>query len=233
MINQTWKSFFLMLAGIGTYITTAYVVIVPQAGNRPVENFQFPQTIELNSVTAIESGDSTKTTSSANLSKPLTIKKQAFKASHQYQYLKNGQPVNLEVNYIVNTRGNVETYLQNHTSIAPEIIKNKTIKQIEEVGHHFLFVDRGHAHLTSCISPRSLSNINHQQFSQYRYKNDLKWKVIGRWLQGKASIRDRRCLWINLSTPLTTDTQTAYQSLETAWQEVYQWWLPNFPPLHN
>jgi len=223
MINQTWKSSCLMLAGIGTYITTAYVIIVPQAGNRSVASFQFPQKIKLNSTTTIE----------AKLSQTSTTNKQAFKASHQYQYLQDGQPINLKINYIINTRGNVDTYLQHHTSIAPEIIKNKTIKQIEGVGYHALFATGDRAYLTSCISPRSPSNITQRQFSQYRYKNDLKWKVIGRWLQGKASIRDRRCLWINLSTPLTTNTQTAYQSLETAWQEVYQWWLPNFPPLHN
>lgn len=227
MSDRTWKSSCLMLAGIGTYLTTAYVIIVPQAGNRPVSNFQFPQTIELDSATTLESADSASITPSELERSP-----NPFKASHQYQYMRDDKAIDLEVNYIVNTRGDVETYLQNHTSIAPEIIENKAIEQIEGVGYHALFATGDRAYLTSCISPRSLSNITHRQFSQYRYQNDLKLEVIWNWLQGKASIRDRRCLWINLSTPSNSNTKKAYQSLETAWQEIYRWWVPNFPSLY-
>ncbi len=232
MINYTWKNSCLTLAGISTYLTTAYIIIVPQAGDRPVANFQFPQQIKLNSATTFVSKDSTKTTSATVERSPTLItKKQIFQASNQYQSFQDGRAIDLETNYIVDTTGNVETYLQNYTSLAPKIIKNKTIKQIEGIGYHALFVKSDRAYLTSCISPRSPSSITQRQFSQYRYQNDLKPQVVWHWLQGKASIRDRRCLWINLSTPLNTNLQTAYQSLETTWQEVYRWWLPNFPSL--
>ena len=233
--NCIWQSYCLKLAGISTCLTAVLVMIVPQAGNRAIADFEFPREIELNSQTTIKSSNSLDSTkpvrSKLERSTTPETKKSGIIASHQYQYTQEPQPIKLEINYIVNTRGDVETYLQNYTSIAPEIIETKQIEQIEGVGDHALLVTPERVYLTSCISPRSLSNITQRQFSKYRYQNDLQWQVIKHWLQGKASIRDRRCLWVNLSTPLTADTQAAYQSLETAWQEVYQWWLPNFPPL--
>ncbi|MGD1918810.1 MAG: cyanoexosortase A system-associated protein, partial [Pleurocapsa sp.] len=62
-------------------------------------------------------------------------------------------------------------------------------------------------------------------------QNDLKPHIGWEWIQGKASIRDRRCLWVNLSTPLVLDSQPAYSSLETAWREIYPWLSQNFPSL--
>ncbi|MGL5793797.1 MAG: cyanoexosortase A system-associated protein, partial [Waterburya sp.] len=146
----------------------------------------------------------------------------------EYQYISNGQIVNLKISYLVGTRGDIETYLQKYLKMTPTI----KIKHLESIGHHALFTNKNNAYLSSCISPRSLSNVTQQQFSQQRYQNDLQLQIAWDWLQGKASIRDRRCLWILLSTPITpSHTQAAYQVLETVWQDLYQWWLPNFPPL--
>ena len=123
-------------------------------------------------------------------------------------------------------------YLQNYTDIQDKTIKTKSIEQIEGIGYHALLRDNKQAYLTSCISPRSLSNVTQKQFSQYRYENDLNWHTGVKWLRGKASIRDRRCLWILLSIPVTQkNIQDDYQILETAWKNIYQWWLPNFPAL--
>jgi cyanosortase A-associated protein len=57
-------------------------------------------------------------------------------------------------------------------------------------------------------------------------------KVFLAWLLGKASIRDRRCLWTQLSIPVTElEPKQAYLILEKSWQEWYQWWQPRFPSL--
>lgn len=237
MIDQIqWRSYFLAIASIVTNLAVVCGLIVPTVGNRPVANFEFPDRFSLNSAQAIA-------VKSRQLSRKTNKQEREVIEAHQkYQYIQDNHKLSLIMSYLVGTRGDVETYLQDYTDIAPEIIKAKKVKHIEGVGYHTLFAngDRqgnsksSHAYLSSCISPRSLSNVTQEQFSQFRYQNDLQWQVGLDWLQGKASIRDRRCLWVLLSTPIMqSDPKTAYQVLENAWKELYRWWLPNFPPLTN
>ena len=232
-----WREYFSKITGISIYLTLASVIIMPEAGNRTVADYNFPQKIELDSGTTITSTHPTEampmpngslaTASFAIAEEPDST--ETIKASRRYK-LKEDRKINLEISYLVNTRGNVEAYLQQYTSIGSRAIATQQ-RRLETVGHHLLFATEKHAYLSSCISPRSLSNVTQKQFSQQRYQNDLRWDVGWKWLTGKASIRDRRCLWVNLSTPIVGDTQAAYQSLETVWTEIYHWWLPNFPPL--
>lgn len=227
MINQTqWRSYFLAVTSIGTNLAVVYTLIVSTVGNRPVADFEFPEHLSLNlgQVIAVKSGLSKHETNKNEL--------EAIKAHKKYQYTKYQTEISLEMGYLVGTRGDVGTYLHKYTSIAPEIIKTRQVKHLEGVGYHALFNSEDRAYLSSCISPRSLSNVTQQQFSQHRYQNDLELQVGLDWLRGKASIRDRRCLWVLLSTPITlSNTQAAYQILETTWIDLYQWWLPNFPNL--
>jgi cyanosortase A-associated protein len=222
MINQMqWRSYLLTVTGITLHLALAYSFLLPTAGNRQVAEFKFPQ--GFNRAIAIAG------TFSPNKAGTAT---ETIQARQKYQYSQGGQAIALEISYLVGTRGDVATYLENYTTINAEAIKGKSIKQLEGVGYHALLTEDNRAYLTSCISPRSPSNVTQKQFSQYRYQNDLQWQIGLDWLQGKASIRDRRCLWVLLSTPVTRgNSQVANLALETAWKEVYQWWLPRFPDL--
>jgi cyanosortase A-associated protein len=221
-INQMqWRSYLLTVTTISLHLALAYSVFVPTAGNRQVAEFKFPQ--DFNRAVAIAK------TFSQNKAGTET---ETIQARQKYQYSQGSQAINLEISYLVSTRGDVATYLQNYTTINAEAIKEKSIKQLEGVGYHALLSEDNRAYLTSCISPRSPSNVTQKQFSQYRYQNDLQWQIGLDWLQGKASIRDRRCLWVLLSTTVTRgNSQVANLALETAWKEIYQWWLPRFPDL--
>lgn len=229
--NQ-WRNYYLALIAIGTNVVTIYALINPYRGDRDLANFRFPQQIQLNSETlsAIQkSGSLVKDSpeSPVNLSRQETIK-----SKQQYQSIKNGSDTILEISYLVNTRGDVESYLQQYTDISSEAVKNQTIAHIDPIGYHSLLEDSDRAYLSSCISPRSPSNVTQRQFSNNRYQNDLKLKIGWEWLQGKSSIRDRRCLWVQLSTPLMSNSQTAYENLEAIWREVYPWLSQNFPALN-
>jgi cyanosortase A-associated protein len=222
--NQ-WRSCCLAITAISINLVTIYAIINPAVANRSVTDFQFPQQLKLpsaKSIIAINSTDVIKFNSSSD---------EVIKARQKYEYTQAESPISLEMSYVINTRGEVTSYLQNYTKIAPEAIEAQKTAQIKQVGDYTLLTDRDRAYLSSCISPRSLSNVTQRQFSQYRYQNDLNLQVGWQWLLGKASIRDRRCLWVHLSTPLVSDSQTAYKTLETTWQALYQWWLPNFPAL--
>lgn len=226
MINQAqWRSYFLAVASVGINAAVIYALIMPKASNRSVANYEFPEHLKISYDMALE-----KTGLGQRAIEP--IDKEVIKSQQRYQYIGGETKMRLDISYLVGTRGDVETYLQNYTDIAPEIIKAKIVKELDGVGYHALFSSQNRAYLSSCISPRSLSNVTQKQFSQDRYKNDLRWQVGWDWLRGKTSIRDRRCLWVLLSTPVgTANTQAAYQNLETVWKDVYQYWLSNFPPL--
>ncbi len=225
--NRSWHRYFLAVTSITINLVTVSAIFAPNAGNRSVANFEFPQQIKLKSGQIIASSQLRDITT-ASSSQPETIK-----TKQKYQYILNKSEIAIEINYLVNTRGDIESYLGKYTNIPPEIIKTKQIKQLAEIGHHALISHQGHAYLSSCISPRSLSSVTHKQFSQHRYQNDLKLPIFWEWLQGKASIRDRRCLWVHLSAPIITDAQATYEALEMTWQDLYRWWKPNFPSLSN
>ncbi len=229
---SSWRSYFLAMTAVSIDLVVAGAWIFPTIGDRSVADFKFPQRIELASGKAMSSVPGTLLTSiDLQQSEPDEPETSEIVKAYQKYQIQQQQNLTVEISYLVDTRGDVETYLQRYTSIPPENIKTKQIKQIEGVGYYTLLDNNNRAYLSSCISPRSLSNVTQRQFSQYRYQNDLNPKVGWNWLKGKASIRDRRCLWVHLSTPLESNPEASYQTLEQTWQDLYQWWLLNFPDL--
>ena len=237
MINRTfWRSYSLAIISIGINLTVVYTLLVPDVGNRRVADFKFPDQIPVKEGMTMVQTSMSKTNSAIANTSSLNTEKQpeVIKTRQQYQYRHNGREINLEISYLVGTRGDIGAYLQNYTAVEEEVIKQKSIKQLPGIGYHALFTDRNQTYLTSCISPRSPSNVTQKQFSQNRYQHDLQWQVGLDWLKGNASIRDRRCLWVLLSTANTTrDSQAAAQALAGVWQDLYPWLLTNFPPLTN
>jgi len=218
--NQ-WRSYIFAVSSISINLAVVSAFLFATTGNRQIAEFNFPS--------SFQTAQAIATPQNLPLDKQQT---EIIKAHQHYQYAQNGQAIVLKINYLVGTRGDVAEYLQNYTDISKESIKAKSIEQIEGIGYHALLRENKQAYLTGCVSPRSPSNVTQKQFSQYRYQNDLNWQTGVKWLQGRASIRDRRCLWILLSTPVSqSDIQVDYRVLETAWKDIYQWWLPNFPAL--
>ena len=222
MINQTqWRSYSLAATSIAISLAVVYAFFMPNAGKRQVAEFQFPQ--------SFGAAQAIATTPNLIPNQEVT---EVIAARQAYKYTLVEPAIALEISYLVGTRGDVVTYLQNYTDISAEAIKAKSIKYLEGIGHYALLQDNSQVYLTSCISPHSFSNVTQKQFSQERYQQDLNWQNVGQWLQGKTSIRDRRCLWILMSAPVTlNNTQEKVSTLVNAWQEIYQWWLPNFPSL--
>jgi cyanosortase A-associated protein len=231
MINRyQWRSSFLATTSIGIGFTVIYTFIAPTAGNRPVSSFEFPDRIPLNSWQQVESQSAINSLSSPQ--KTAQESQELVQSAQNYRYSHSGSDLQVEMRYVVGTRGDVNSYLQEYTEIPPEAIKSQKIKQLQNVGYHALFTSGDRAYLSSCISPRSLSNVTQKQFSENLYNSDFQPQIWLNWLQGTASIRDRRCLWTHLSTPISkSDPKIAYETLETAWIDWYRWWLPRFPTL--
>jgi cyanosortase A-associated protein len=219
--NLQKRTNFLATTAIGISLVTVYTLIEPTAGNRSVASFNFPSDIPLNNWQQLDS-------------KPLNITVQSnnserLESGHSYQYTKGKIDIKIEARYIVGSRGYVESYIDQYTDINPEALKAEYSK---EVGYYFVFKDNHRAYLSSCISPRSQSTVTQKQFASNRYQADLNPTIFLNWFVGKASIRDSRCLWMQLSMPLnTSQPQKAYTTLQEAWGDWYRWWLPHFPSL--
>lgn len=234
MIQSTtinWRNYLSLFITISTNCAVVLALILPKAGHNPVADFKFPKYIKLDSAKTFASAGSTNLVETEPVPlQSIEVQPETIEASQKYTYVSEN-PISLEINYISNARGDVVSYLHKYTEISPKAIQKAKVSQLKGIGHHILIRDRDRAYLSSCISPRSLSNVDRKQFSQYRYQNDLTLKVGWEWLLGKSSIRDRRCLWVHLSIPLVTNSQNAQTLLESTWKEIYQWWLPKFPPL--
>lgn len=216
--KKIWRSQLLLFCTVGISLSAVGSLILTGFGNRPVADFKFPQSFDTGDVSAYRF----KTNQV----------KQGFKANQQYQFTLNNQQFTLVMDYGVGVRGNLASYLQNSTQLSQVSINAKEIKFQPNIGHHALLKDDQSVYLSTCLSPRSLSSVTQKQFSRQRYHNDLRPIIIWQWLLNQASIRDRRCLWILLSTPINSGQVAGeYQLLEAAWGDLYRWWLPNFPSL--
>jgi cyanosortase A-associated protein len=229
-----WRISLLATTCLSISLLTVYSWFSPTAGKREVKSFTFPDRILLNSWQLVK----TESLPLNNL-KPLhegdgnpSRLSDRITSTKHYSYLKNGIPFDIEMRYVIGTRGDIVELIKQRTIIPKEAIENAEIEKIPEVGYYALLSNRDRAYLSTCINSRGNTTVTAQQFSHNRYTQDFKYNRVLPWLQGKDSLRDSRCLWVQISTPITKSTSpTAYQNLTKAWIDWYHWWQPRFPKL--
>lgn len=170
-------------------------------------------------------------------SRPLTPpvgESPSYLSGRQYQYIQNDLTLDIEMRYLVNTKGDVKSFIQTYSSI-PLSPNQLLLRQQSGIGFYSLFTYQQRAYLSSCINSGGGSTVTDTQFLQNRYMYDtiydmrFKERLIP-WLQGRRGIRDVRCLWAHLSIPLSNSSPEGdYQTLEKVWFSWYQWWHPRFP----
>lgn len=225
MISKNWHHSLLSTTAIGISLVAAYSVINSDAGNRPVTDFVFPQRIPLPSWKYL--GNQTIDVSPINSESESDV----VQSAKRYKYRENATQLDIEMYYLTDTRGNIEHLLQKQARISPETLKRQQIKQ-QDNNYYSIFSDRNYTYLSSCLNPTGESTVTQKQFSESLYNRSLNLKLLGDWLLGKASIRDRRCLWVTISTP--NDSSSFLEPtdiLEQTWQDWHQWWQPRFPSL--
>jgi len=148
----------------------------------------------------------------------------------QYRYLKNNRQLEIQMRYVVNTRGEPNPFEGQPTGILVKEYQKNTI-QLNRTGYYELKTDVKLAYLTACINPRGGSTVTSAQFLHNRYTNDFTWSRILNWVSGKEVLKDNRCIWAQLSTPLNGVTASeTYQILESVWANNYTRWQSRFPP---
>ncbi len=229
-----WKSTrisFLSFTLFGVLLVLTKSILFPASSNRTVTAFVFPSVVPLNGWQPLASNPLVTqryaTESCRGCVKQAQANKQVNNLSgRQYQYIQNNLSLNIEMRYLVNTVGDVQEYIKQNTNIP---LAKVTPRQQTGIGYYNLFTDRGKAYLSTCINPRGGSTVTDRQFKQNRNTYDLQSRIVP-WLLGQQELKDNRCLWAHISTPLkgTTPDHT-YQVLETAFVSWYQWWSPRFP----
>lgn len=216
---------FLATIFFSVFLFLGRAIIVPTASKAKVPPFVFPSTVPL---------PGWQLNNSHSLTAPIADSN--YLSGRHYLYNQNGQTLDIEIRYVVNTKGDVESFIQNYSPIAgfPSQFL-LTLRQQKGIGFYSLFTDKQRAYLSTCINSRGGTTVTVSQFRRNRdiYDNIYSMRFKERllpWLQGQGSIRDMRCLWAHLSTSVKDSSpEDAYQTLEKAWFSWYQWWRLRFP----
>lgn len=148
---------------------------------------------------------------------------------YEYNYQREKQPFKVQVHYLSASEGQIADYLSGY-GINHQKAAIKLTQQQGQNGFYHLFEYEKAAYLSSCVNPKGLSTVTQAQFLANRATYDLRIDRLIPVVLGLEDVRDSRCLWVTISTPIENQPlQVVYQQLESVWQEVYTWWMPRFP----
>ncbi len=196
-------------------------IVTPTSGNSKVTSFVFPTAVPL---------PKWQLDASRPLAAPIA-ESPNYPSGRHYQYIQNDLTLDIEMRYLVNTNGDVKYFIHQYSSMPPPPGQlSQVLRQQEGVGFYNLFAYQQRAYLSTCINSRGGSTVTESQFRLNRYTYDIRFSRLLAWALGQANFVDGRCLWAHLSIPLKNSSQTdAYQTLEKAWFDWYQWWRLHFP----
>ncbi len=150
----------------------------------------------------------------------------------KYSYLVDEMTVDIALRYAVGTDGDLFSFLKGmaNIEISENELRQKSVLK-SPIGYYATFTHQNRAYLTACINPRGISTVTKEQFEDNASDRAMDRDVIIGWLLGQKDLRDRRCLWTLMSTPITSDNNlnTTNQKLENVWVLWYEWWKFRFP----
>lgn len=215
----------LLASTCGAVLTAAaYSVSSSTAGYRPLAPFSFPESMPLAGWEP--RGSELLHERQTNLIRASNV----VQAGRVYQYVRDGIPLDVEVRYVTRTAGAIGRLLAAQTSLPIEAYERGEIRRDEGIGFSIQFAHGGRAHLDACIHSRGATTATQAQFVAAHRPQDLDRRGATQWLLGRESLREPRCLWVNLSTPADDEElPAAYRRLQAAWKECHLAWQPRFP----
>ncbi|MBW4442698.1 MAG: cyanoexosortase A system-associated protein [Plectolyngbya sp. WJT66-NPBG17] len=224
---KTWekvRNFWLATAFVSSSLVLLKLAVTPAQKPLP-PSYPFPASVPLSRwqfVQATPIGlQKLYTPSLATSIDDLTI------AGQSYRYLRNGKPLEIEMRYF-----------RDYSSVS-DILKESTIRNDRinftparsSVGAHATYQRSNRLFITACIPTTRETTITTGEFRSAQNRPDA---LIARslpWFLGQKRLRDLRCLWTRISTPIDpASPSTTQQELEQAWIEWVQWWNNNYPP---
>lgn len=222
--RQSWL-FLLCGSAIGV-LGNAIINTPTKSTLNQAAAFEFPQTITLADTQMLDS-------------KPLAPHKfenGMVAVGQSYHYQHRPKPIEIEIRYItdgVSTRPTVDYLLPIFKQIPLAAIQSNNMKQQPNLGFYSLFVDKKTAYFSTCINPKGITTVTGDQFHSNSNPSPLAGIPVERllpWLMGKQTLRDSRCMWTVLSTPIDRATPDAtIKTLETIGVNWIRWWQVHFP----
>ena len=218
----SWVKIRILLLGIqllGVIFVLGKSILYPTVKDNTFSPFVFPTTVPLPQWRLVETGPV-----NSQLVKPLAYLSGKYVSGKRYYYIQNDLSLEIEMRYLVNTNGNLKSFIKRYTGQLLPVLHEQ-----EGVGFYSLFIHQKRAYLSACITPHGDSTVTADQFKRNGLRHAVRLNRLASWLTSQAEIMDKRCLWAHLSMPLNHDSpESASQTLEKAWFDWYQWWSQRF-----
>jgi cyanoexosortase A len=210
----------------------------PIAGVNQIASYQFLDKITLSNWKNVDSHPSNLIGQNLK-SDPLSSTEQEVEldklnkvlAGQVYRYQTNSDELTVSANYIVNTLANINTYYDSFGKLSQ--LKNAVEKKDKD-GFYLNFLNENQLHVTACVNSQGKTTVTSPQFISYFYSSSLSnFEIVHmlNWLMGKALLKDKRCLLLEVSIDSRSSDRDA--QLMSVWTELVSYWQKNFPPLRN
>lgn len=213
---EGWQGWFLPGVSIIVALITVFTLLFPQIGRRQLPNLNFPSQLMLTGWNQAHSFPLME-----NQNTELSF--EHFRAGKEYQYYQGEREVTVQLRLIEGTFGHVPGYIKTYTSLKKAFPEGSTQSQ-PEIGRYQLFSDESQAYLSACLTSRGQSTVTGNEFVRKMNRHILRENFLP-GIVGQRSLRERRCLWVHLSTPLDQGSpEEGYQVLESVFEEGYSHW---------
>lgn len=224
MISKSfWHQSLLATTAVGIGLTAVYSILNSEVGNRSIAEFSFPSAIPLANWQQLDNG-------TVPLEPPAKLKEQ-IQTGNRYLYRDGSTELAISMYYLTNTRGDVDGLLAQYADMGSEDWQLGEILETD-LGFYRLASDRKRTYITGCLNSQGTTTVSQRQFSTSLNNRQFDLELLLDWLLNRASIRDRRCLWVTISTP--NQGATLFELTEVllpAWHSWLTWWQPRFPSL--
>lgn len=216
---QKLRSILLALTLGSALLVLGKTIAFPTPENRPISVFNLPARVSLEGWQFVSSRPLAVDLNRPALLSPVDEQTISGRA---YRYQRNGVLLTVEVRYFVNSYIHVPAIVEESSLLSKK--PNLTALKQKNTGFYMLFDEEEQTHLSACISASGGSTVTDRQFIQNQNSVEVLSNRLLPWLLGQAPLRDRRCLWVNLSVPLTASPQI----LEEVWTSHYSTWHRQF-----
>jgi cyanosortase A-associated protein len=105
-------------------------------------------------------------------------------------------------------------------------------REIEDTENYYLeFSSQGQQYKTACLNVEGKTTVTGIQFVSYFRQGYINPTKLLEWVLGKRLLQDRRCLWMELSSPKQSILTDAERLI--IWQTLVDYWRSNFPPFRE
>lgn len=230
--RQSWL--LLLCCGASGVLANTLVNNPTKSSLRQPTAFNFPETVPLTDWQMLESKSLARHKFEDGM--VATGRHYRYQHSNQPNGLPSATAIDIEIRYItdgVANRPTVDAMLPTFTKIPATVLQPATIKQQPKLGFYSLFIHQGTAYFGTCINPQGITTVTGDQFHTNSNPNPLSGIPVNRllpWLLGQQTLRDSRCLWTVLSTPIDRAAPDGtIKTLETIGVAWIRWWQLHFP----